>query len=101
MPDHPKAGEYEFGILIVWLYSRCQKDAGAMANKIIAPLPYSTHGWKSFPVELEKMEPYQIKCVEQAKIMGINFALFHWPKGSDENAVLGNWPCLIPPLNLK
>jgi hypothetical protein len=102
-PDHPCAGEFGFGILIVWIYARTAKEAAETASKVIAVLPYQCIvGSKSFPCpEDNVLQPYQIKCVATAKKIGINFALFHWPKGADENAVLVNWPFLLPPLNVE
>jgi hypothetical protein len=102
-PDHPRATEFGFGLLIVWLYARTAKEAGEAAQKIITVLPYRVvFGGKSFPITDDNIsELYQVECVATAKKIGISFALFHWPKGADENKVFGNWPYLVPPLNVE
>ena len=93
--EHPKYGEFAFGLLIIWLYARDAKSAGDNAATWAAYLPYKIGPGKSFPIaEQAQLLPYQVDCIKHAQIIGRNLAVFTWPKGTDENQALGTWPGL-------
>ena len=97
--EHPRYGEYEFGILVIWLYCPNEKTAADNGKKLASLLPYKIGPGKSFPItEGKQLQPYQIGCVATAKIIGGNIAFFHYPKEADEKKVMGHWPLLVPPL---
>jgi hypothetical protein len=100
--EHPKAAEFEFGILQVWLFAETPPAAIETAVRMVRLLPYKILGAKSFPyAEDETVLPFQKVCADRAKTMAVNFALHHYPKGTNEKEVLGNWPLLVPFLNLN
>ena len=100
-PEHPKFEEYQFCLLRIWLFARDAKSAAAKAAELAKHLPYTLGPGKSFPIiEDENLTPGQAKCVEMTQIIGVNFGLHYWPKGTDEKAVFGDWPYLLPPLSL-
>jgi len=99
--EHPKADEFEFGILQVWLFAGNQHAAAETAKKIVSLLPYKIISAKSFPYDAAAAQGLEIICAHYAAVLGINFSLIHYPKGTDEQAVLGHWPLLVPPLNLN
>ena len=99
--EHPKVDEFGFGIFQVWLFGENQQVALETAVKIVRLLPYKIFGAKSFPYLKDhalKHDPMAVICAAKAGESGFSFALHHWPKGTDENAVLGHWPLLVPPL---
>lgn len=99
-PDHSKASEFGFGKLIIWLYGYDEESTAAKAAKIAAFLPYELGAGKSFLFENHaNPAPFEIECAKKAEIIGINFALIHFPIGADENEVFGHWPYLVPPIN--
>ncbi len=100
--DHPKAGEFEFGKLILWLYACDEKSAAEDAIHILSFLPYEIGAGKSRAFDWDaKLEDFQIQCASLAETIGFNIALFHWPKGTDENKVAGTWPYYIPFINVN
>ena len=70
-------------------------------KKIVSLLPYKIISAKSFPYDAAAAQGLEIICAHYAAVLGINFSLIHYPKGTDEQAVLGHWPLLVPPLNLN
>ena len=98
--EHPCFNEIEFGKLIIFIYGTNREDALIKASKIACLLPYRIGAAKIFPVaEQEKLDSYQVACIEKAKTIGVRCALFHWPKGTDEKTVLHSWPYLVPPMD--
>jgi hypothetical protein len=100
-PEHPKFYEYQFGLLVIWLYAKDHQSAVVEAVLWGRPLPYELGGAKSFAIEDQvELQPYQKSCIPKTESMGRNLAFFNWPIGSDENAILGSWPGIVPLLNL-
>ncbi len=101
-PDHPKAGEFGFGKLIIWMYGYDQESVAGKAAKIAAFLPYELGAGKSFPFDWNgKLEHHEVVCAQSAEIIGFNIALLHWPKDADEQKVFGSWPYLVPPIHVE
>ena len=101
--DHPKVNEFAFGILQVWIFSKSPNAAGETALKIARFLPYKIFGVKAFPYD-ESKHPGSVLAVEvNASVSGTGIAinLIHYPKGTDEFATLGYWPCLVPHLDIN
>ena len=101
-PDHPKADVYAFGKLFVWTYGHDHKSANELAIHFAFLLPFHVGACKTFlfdPSDFHEL-PDIANTAKIAEILGANFALIHYPKGIDEEKVFGNWPFLVPPLNV-
>ena len=72
--EHPKANEFEFGILQVWLFADNQPAAAEAAIKMVRLLPYKIFGAKSFPFDADAAHGHEIICAHKAANIGINFS---------------------------